>query len=93
MVPIIEKREGYQGANTNYVVGVQPWDKTVVIDGVGVERLILAKEGEKSMWDTSTFSIFKGENIHDVEALRILHRIFSEWKLERSWKRTKEQSM
>lgn len=73
--PIAEKING-----NNCVIAIQKWDRNIVINGVGIERLLMAVEKADSISDISLLKPLKlaiPEN-KIREALRILHRVFTD---------------
>ncbi len=80
MYPEIERRKDSNGNESNYVIGINEWDKGLVIDAGGIERLSLACEDKKGIYNIDDFKDFRELNIPDIqiEASRILHRVFSD---------------
>ncbi len=77
--PIIEIKSG-----TKFVVGIKPWDMNFVISGLGLERLVLAKEGINSIYELKEFKSMTtvGLKESEIEAIRILHRVLTDIKWE-----------
>lgn len=74
--------------NESFVIGLEKWNRSIIIDGIGFERILMAKEGVSDILDTSllkplvSFLISRCKNYKGIcEALRTLHRIFTdvEW--------------
>jgi len=85
--PTIEVRD-----NKNYVIGLEPMERSFFIDGGGLERMTLAMRGNGTIFDILDFeSIEKETGLTrlQVESIRILHRVFtdSDWEGLQSWQR------
>jgi alanyl-tRNA synthetase len=79
LYPTVEERPAPQGM-AKYVTGVNPWNRTVIIDAVGLERLLLAIEDKQSIFETSLLQplVDTGQTLQDIESVRMLHRIFTD---------------
>lgn len=64
----------------HYVTHVEDWDLRIVVDAIGIERVLQAIEGKESIWDIEMLKPFKNIAIPipDVEKIRILHRVFTD---------------
>ena len=87
--PICEERDGEW-----YVVGVKPWDRALIIDAIGIERVTLAKQGSGRINDLPELKEMNdiGLTEREAEALRILHRVYTDmrWQqIESKQRRTK----
>ncbi|HCP09026.1 MAG TPA: hypothetical protein DIT25_04500 [Candidatus Moranbacteria bacterium] len=81
--PIIEEIN-----EERYVVSIKEWEKSIVINAIGIERVSMCLEEKKSISDISQLAPLKnllkengvssGEINRIREALRILHRIFTD---------------
>ncbi len=73
--PIIESRDGI-----NYVVDIKSWDKNLIINACGIERLALASQSNlESIFDLNEFKFFNN-SLLEVESARVLHRVFTDDK-------------
>jgi alanyl-tRNA synthetase len=88
MYPEVERKRDSQNRSEPYVVDIHDWDIGAMIDGFGIERTLLAVEGKDKIYDLDFFSPLNKLKISNekIEALRILHRIYtdSSWEGLRS---------
>lgn len=79
MYPTVEVRLSPQGI-AKYVTGINPWDRTVIIDAVGLERLLLAIEEKPSIFETTLLQplVDTNQTLQYIESVRMLHRIFTD---------------
>lgn len=77
--PNVEVREGIK-----YVKGLKPWHHFFCINGLGIERLLVARKGSGTIWDLNEFKdmLKCGLEVAEIEAVRVLHRVYSEVKHE-----------
>lgn len=76
--PVIQKV-----ADGNRVIAIREWNKNIIINAAGIERLIMAVEKMSTIQDISLLAPFGQINTKTREALRILHRVFTdaEWRI------------
>jgi len=80
MCPTIKTEKNERREEIHFVTKVDFWDMGIVVDAVGVERILQALEEKSKIWEIELFSSLKksGINIPDIERIRILHRIFTD---------------
>jgi hypothetical protein len=62
------------------IVDIRPWRNNIVIDGVGLERLVLATIGSGSIMEAMRWQDLLAEfSPAEIEALRILHQVFNDY--------------
>ncbi len=73
--PVVVNRDGI-----NYVTDVRSWDRCLVVDGAGLERLLLASDQVESVFKMLGFDTVMAEGLSfaQIESLRILHRVFTD---------------
>jgi len=77
--PIVEYRDG-----KSYCLSYKPWKQSLIIDGLGVERLALAKSDLNDIYDLPDYhKLLKLAKSKEIEAIRILHRVYTDSKGEK----------
>jgi alanyl-tRNA synthetase len=68
------------GREAHYVTEVSPWELRIIVDAIGIERILQALEDKKQIWKIELFKpLIETEiSIADIERIRILHRIFTD---------------
>ena len=80
LYPTVITEKDSLGQEAHFVTKIDTMDVGLVIDAVGIERLLQALEGKHNIWDIQLFQKLRSTNIRmpDIERLRILHRIFTD---------------
>jgi len=80
MYPTVETEKNERGEELHYVTKIDFWNMGIVVDAVGIERILQALEGKNNIWDIRLFEPFRKLEIGipGIERIRILHRIFTD---------------
>lgn len=83
--PTIEKehfidKPGYEHIAT----GLSDWHMNIIVDGIGIERILQAIEGKDTIFDIEPYSPYRCLNHSPqiIEAGKIAHRVFSDTSLQ-----------
>jgi alanyl-tRNA synthetase len=80
LVPTVVTEKDSLGQEAHFVTGIKPWDMTIIVDGFGIERLLMAIEGKSKIWDIEIFKPLRATGVasQEIERIRIAQRILTD---------------